>query len=95
MALLLSNAVSIVTKAVNKEQPRRGLVSTPRERMGPACLFKAQSSESWKGLPEGRLEAGTVARGSVEARGRDRQAVVLGAYLSISAFEEAKGEGDN
>lgn len=95
MALLLSNSVSIVTKAVNKEQPRRGPVSTPRERTGPACLFKAQSSGSWKGLPGGRLEAGTVERGSVEARGRDRQAVVLDAYLSISAFEEAKGEGDN
>lgn len=34
-------------------------------------------------------------RGSVEARGRDHQAVVLVAYLSIGAFEEAKGEGDN
>lgn len=50
---------------------------------------------SWQGLPEGRLEAGTVEAGSVEARGRDRQVVVLDAYLSISAFEEAKGEGDN
>lgn len=36
-----------------------------------------------------------MGKGSAEARGQDSQTVVLDAYLSISAFEEAKGEVDN
>lgn len=56
IVLLLSNTVSIVTETVNKEQPRTGPASTPRARIGPACLSKALSSLGSKGVHEGRLE---------------------------------------
>ena len=43
----------------------------------------------------GDWRAGTVETGFAEARGQDCQMVALDTYLSISAFEGAKGEGDN
>lgn len=41
---------------VNKGQPRTGPASTPRARIGPACLSKALSSLGSKGVHEGILE---------------------------------------
>lgn len=63
--------------------------------MESACLSKAQGSVGLKGLSERGLEDWHPGVWICGDQGPGLQKVVLDAYLSISAFKRAKGEGGN